>query len=61
MTLWEYVIAVEAGKLLRASGTRKLTQRESELLDELMTTVDRLAREEAARDRRERMKAKCAD
>ena len=48
MTVYQYAIAREAGRLLRESRERELTQRERELLNCLLPTLHRFEREEAA-------------
>jgi hypothetical protein len=48
MTICQYAIAREAGRLLRESRERELTPRERELLNSLLPTLQRLEREEAA-------------
>lgn len=46
MTIWQYAIAVEAGRLMRECETRELTLEEWKLLGVLAPTVERLEREE---------------
>ena len=46
MNLWEYAIACEAGRLMRESDRRELTDKEWALLQRLMPTVERVDRRE---------------
>lgn len=52
MTLYEYVIAKEAGRLMAESDKRELTEAEELALVRFLVTVRRLEEEE---------KTKCAD
>ena len=47
MTVYQYAIACEAGRLLRESDQRELTERELELLRALMPTLQRIELQEA--------------